>query len=355
MRHFCWKLAVMIVFGAFAAIARAETINARIVDGPNTNVIEPAALVPPVAPVAPVPTIPPVAKEGITAQLWGGVGAMGGDVTYEIGGDYTASDGSFGTVNSPLSRLKWPVNVLSATVGGSLTAARFWELNARWSGSISSDAGKLEDSDWELAFNPRLKTTYSESDADLNAMTADVGLRCWALNWVLNPQTDYSVGFGAGWLYQDFRWDASNVDQQDMLSPYPNRTMTPGLAATYKVDLSMPYLDIACQMRVPWLSFFGSLGYSPIAQLHDEDDHKLRTLLAKTSADGNAFKLTLQGRCDYNAHVFAVVRADLLTYDVSGTMHKTVYEGADRGDWVTVHNNITSVQDNVTVAIGVKF
>jgi outer membrane protease len=353
MRHFGCELAVMIVFGTFAAVGRAETINARVVDGPNTNAVEPAA---PIPPMAPIPTIPPAASDRVTLQLWGGVGAMNGDVTYDIGGDYTASDGTFGSVNSPLSRLKWPANVLSATVGGGVTVARFWELTGRWSGNLSSDSGKLEDSDWENPWNPRLKTTYSLSDTDLNAMTVDVGLRCWALNWVLDRQTDYSIGFGAGWLYQDLRWDASNVDQQDLTAGrYAPHTRTAGVVATYKADLSMPYLDFACQMRVPWLSFYGSLGYSPIAQVRDQDDHKLRSLLAKTNADGNAFKLTLQGRCDYNAHVFALVRADLLSYDVSGTMHKTVYAGEGTGDWVTIHNDITSVQDIVTIAIGVKF
>jgi hypothetical protein len=232
MRHFGWKLAVMVVLGTFAATGRAETINARVVDGPNTNVVEPAA---PIPPVAPVPTIPPVASEGVTCQLWGGVGAMSGDVTYEIGGAYYASDGTFGRVNSPLSRLKWPINVLSATVGGSLTMARFWEINGRWSGNLSSDSGKVEDSDWENSYNPRLKTTYSVSDTELNAMTADVGIRCWTLNWVLNRQNDYSVGIGAGWLYQDLRWNANNVDQQDLAAgPYARHTRSSGVVADRK-------------------------------------------------------------------------------------------------------------------------
>jgi outer membrane protease len=350
MRNPGWKLAVMIISSALATVGRAETINARVVDGPNTNVVQPAA---------PVPMIPPAAmrvndSRRVTCQLWGGLGTMAGDVTYDIGGTYSDATGPSHT-RFPLSRLKWPVDVQSATVGGSLVAARFWELTGRWSGNLSSAAGKLEDSDWEDPYDPRLKTTFSLSDTDFSGMTYDVELRCWALNWVLDRQNDYSIGFGAGWLYQNFSWDAHNVDQWDLTDPGMDHIGVPGLAGNYKTDLSMPYLDIACQMRMPSLSFYGSLGYSPITQVSDQDDHKLRSILAKTKADGDAVKLTLQSRYDVNNYEFVLIRADLIAYDVSGTEHDTVYGGNDAGDSWSIDHNISSVQDNLTIAVGVKF
>lgn len=337
----------VLVAGAPTSSTLAETIRARVVDGPNVanvNVVEPAA------PMSAVPG----EDRPISGELWGGLGSIGGDVTYEIGGAYSDSTGS-GHVNSPLSRLKWPVDVLSVTVGGSLNLARFWELTGRWSGSLSSDAGKLEDSDWGNPNNPWVKTTYSLSDTDFDGMTSDIGIRCWALNWVWDRYTSYSIGFGGGWIYQDFRWEASNTDQWYPADPQLGHDWYPGAVGSYKTKVNMPYIETACAMRMPWISFFGSFGYSPSAQVKDEDDHKIRSILANTDAKGDAVKLTLQGRCDYNQYVFALIRADMIAYDVSGTERDVTYAGADAGDSWSIHHEVSSVQDNFTIAIGVKF
>lgn len=342
---------VVIGFLACAVLAagvRAETISARVVDGPNVNVVEPV----PEQPAAPMQEASDTRP--VSVELWGGLGALSGDVTYQIGGAFADASGP-GQVNSPLSELKWPLDVMTATVGGTVNIVKFWEVNAQWTAGYSGNAGLLQDSDWEDPAHPSQKTTASLSDTDFDGFSTDVGLRCWALNWVWDAQTGTAIGLGAGWILQDFNWKASNLDQWSPSDPGAPHEIVPGRVGTYKVNASMPYVEVACETRMPWVSLFGSLGFSPDAQIKDEDDHAIRSILAKTDASGTAVKLALQGRFDYNQYVFGLIRGDFIAYNVDGTEHDFVYGGPDAGDSWSIHHDISSIQDNFTIAVGVKF
>jgi outer membrane protease len=332
---------------AYATVVCTFVAGASALENPAASVVQPSAQFA-------APIVRTDDNEFVTSELWGGLGELSGNVTYKIGGLYTDATGT-SLVNSPLSELKWPVNIPTATIGGTLHFGRFWEVNGLWTGCLDSNAGNLDDSDWEDPSQPRAVTTYSTSDANLTGFITDVGVRCWALNWMSDRQTIYSIGFGAGWLYQDFNWDASNTDQWYPSDPAAGADFVPGLVATYETIANMPYVEVAGQMKIYQVSFFGDIGLSPAMQVSDEDNHILRTILAKTKTTGNAVKATLQGRYDFNQYVFGLIRADLLAYHVDGTESDFVYGGSDLGDAWSIHHEISSVQDNVTVAVGVKF
>jgi outer membrane protease len=320
----------------------AQTFNVRVTDAPGVNAVEP-------------PSAQPAAdNRAVTFELWGGLGAMSGDVTYQIGGLYSDEAGTV-RENFPISELSWPIDVASGTVGCNVNIARYVEIAGQWSGNLSPDAGKSQDSDWEDPQRPGMKTTFSLCDTHFNGYTADIALRCWVLNWVWDPRTGYACGLGVGYMYQDFRWDDDNLDQWYPANPDLGHDTEFGTVASYKAETSMPYIELSGEMRMPWMSFYGSLGYSPSAQVKDEDDHKVRYILAKTDADGDAVKMTLQGRYDYSQYMFALIRADFMSYDVDGTEHDLVYAGNDVGQTWTIDHRITSVQENITLALGLKF
>jgi outer membrane protease len=282
-----------------------------------------------------------------TGELWGGAGWLSGDVTYQIGyrGEYF-----------PLSELKWPVHVTFGKVGGSLNMDRL-ELLGQVSKNIDEDAGTMEDSDWEDVWNPDLKTTYSESDTDFDGYTADATLRYWLMEKKVKmlKDTKVSLAVGGGYLYQNYRWDAKNVDQWYPQNPNIAHDLVAGLAGTYESTLKMPYMEAAGKLVFGRLAAAASAGYAPSARLDDEDDHKLRYIRADTEADGTAFKASVQVRYRVTDNFFALAQADYLTFDTDGTENNLVYAGPDAGDRWSIDHAIESSQTSFLVAAGLNF
>lgn len=291
----------------------------------------------------------------VEVDIWGGVGAMGGDVTYQIGGHYSSPLES-GDVRFPLSELKWPINVVMGSVGANL---RFFErrLEARglFSMNLTDSSGIMEDSDWTDPYFTQLKTIYSESDADLTAYIGDAGLRFWLLTQPAPKDVYFNLGVGGGLQYENFDWEASNLDQWYPQNPELGHDRFGGVVATYKAKLTMPYLELAGKMGIRWLTLFGSLGFAPYAMASDEDDHKLRYIRAETDANGTAFKGTLQARCDFTRYCFAMLQGEMLSFDNQGTENDFVYAGEDYGETWSIDHSIKFTQANLTAAVGASF
>jgi outer membrane protease len=292
------------------------------------------------------------ASNSVTWNLWGGAGIMNGDVTYQIGGHYEDSTGE-GETHFPLSELKWPVNVPFGTVGASVDFNRL-EARGQFSKNLSSDAGQIEDSDWEDEADPDLLTTYSESDTDFEGYIADGSIRYWLLETSLR-EIRTSLAVGAGWLYEYFSWDAENLDQWEPQNPDSEHIIVPGTVGSYEATLNMPYVEAAGKLAFKGLTIEGSLGAAPYAQVHDVDDHKLRYILAKTDADGTAFKASLQARYNFTDKVFLMTQLSYLTFDVDGSEENEVYAGAYEGETWSIDHNVTSDQTHVLLAAGVNF
>lgn len=287
-------------------------------------------------------------RSGWDTDLWGGGGYWYGDVTYQIGGLFTEG-GQSAVTHFPLSELKWPIEVPIYTAGGRLTYNGRLEGRATFAVNAGTASGSMEDSDWEYDFAPMLKTTYSESDAAVDAWSLDGGARYW-LTTDRSRRFDFAAGLG--YTYQSFEWEASNLDQWYPQNPELGHDLVDGLIGTYEAQVNMPYLEAALQYRGPRLRLEGSFGFAPYMEVSDRDDHLLREILADTDADGTGWKLALEARYAFTSTVFALARAEGLGFNVEGTEYDTVYGGADAGMTWTIDHEITSRQFMGSLALG---
>jgi outer membrane protease len=287
------------------------------------------------------------APKAITWDLWGGDERMSGHVTYQIGEE---------GVYFPLSELKWPADVTFGSVGGSANYGK-WEASAVFSKNIDSDAGTMEDSDWLDDMNPDLKTVYSESDTDFDGYTMDGSVRYWMMNTAMRdlPGTSVALAAGLGYLYQNFSWDAKNLDQWYPQNPEYGHDLVPGTVGSYESTLNMPYIEAAGKLAFKGLTLEGSLGFAPYVQVDDVDDHKLRYIYATTDADGTAFKASLQARYNFTKNLFMMAQVNYLTFDVEGTEKDITYAGPEQGEAWTIDHKIKSDQTSALLAAGVNF
>jgi outer membrane protease len=279
---------------------------------------------------------------------------MSGDVTYQIGGHFTSPQGSY-DYWFPLSELKWPLNVTVGMVGGSVPLSSDWEASAELSKSLQTAAGKMQDSDWTDGNNPQLKTIYSESSAVLQSFTGDADLRYWASQQTYD---DLTLGFalGGGWLYEHFSWDARDLDQWYPQNPEQGHDLVAGLIGTYATTVNMPYFEAAAKFEArDVLSLLLRFCYSPVAAVDDKDDHILRQIAATANLQGNAYKLSLEGRYAFSPRYFLAVRGDMLSFDLKGVESNVVYGGADQGDTWSIEHRIISIQYLLSLTAGVRF
>ena len=299
-------------------------------------------------------------------DLWVGAGRLGGDSTYTIGGSVTDNFGGTGEIHSPLSELKWPLDVWMATVGVGADLGNF-SLSGEVSHSLTSDAGDMEDSDWGIFFldsggNPFFRTDskdiFSTSETDLTALTFDLRARYWALR-----KEGWSLGVGAGFLYENFDFEASNVNQYSPTAvpvyglPFdPYEATVSGLGITYEVTHTIPFIEVAAAGRLgERVSVEASLGYSPIAMAEDTDDHVLRSKLSKGDCDGTAFMAGIDARFDITERWFAGAGFDYISISTDGTQTQNFYAGENVGLVLTIDQEITSSQTYFFLEAGYSF
>ncbi|MBU1163723.1 MAG: omptin family outer membrane protease, partial [Proteobacteria bacterium] len=211
-----------------------------------------------------------------------GHGMLRGDSTYQIGGTVDTPSGS-SEIHFPLSELEFPLDVYMVSLGGSLEFAEKWKLNANVKKNITSDAGKMKDSDWGVFFDdPNSLDIYSESDADLEALITDINLR-----YRFYKKSNWSFIAGLGYLRQNFDYEVSNLDQwypslNDYYGYDIGHDYVSGKVLEYEVTYSIPYMEIGTQFKIKdKFSVEASLGYSPIVNVTDEDNHILRSKVSE--------------------------------------------------------------------------
>lgn len=307
-------------------------------------------------------SLPLQASEGFSnGSFWVGPGTLSGNVTYGIGGNFSSPQpGSSGTYPFPLSKLEWPLNINVINFGGVIPVSSNIELSSAFCKNITTLAGKMKDSDYDVYGSGAL-VTYSESDSDLQAITADMSLRCWLFQ---SKADDITMGFGlgGGLFYEQFDWAASNVSQSDLTSPGSSPVVQGGIVGTYHVDASVPYLEIAGKIeQTDTMSLMLSFGYSPYALVNDFDNHLLRQITANASLRGDAYKISFQGQYVIASGWFVMAKGDLLSFDIRGNENDYVYGSADaangnnQGDTWTIEHEATSTQYIVSLSVGRHF
>jgi outer membrane protease len=300
----------------------------------------------------------PLAVQAAGVDIWAGVGKLSGDTTYAIGGEEYWTD--------PISELVWPLDVWMGSLG---VSAEFGSLFVSGEGfiNLTSDSGQMEDSDWGILFvetggNPRFSPDsldiFSTSDATLDATILDLKAR-----YRLIDLAGVSLAAGAGWLYQNFTSEASNLNQYSPsardeygLSFDPYAATAEGVGITYEVTYTVPYLEVAAAIQAgEKFSIEASLGYSPIVSVEDVDDHVLRSKLNVGDCDGTALMAAVDGRFNFTEKLFALFGASYLAIDAEGTQSQRFYAGPLTGLGTDIDLDISSEQVYVYLNGGYAF
>lgn len=275
-------------------------------------------------------------------QLEGGIARWSGHVSYRI----------FRADGQPLSELEWPLDILVAYGGGRLSDAG-WEARFLFSRSVTEDAGTVENSDWE-ADDPDLLTTYSESDARLEAWGIEAGARYWLLR-SKDGKVRWKLGPGLGYLFRNLEWEARDLDQWYPQNPSWPHDYESGLIGTYKAEVHVPHGELAGGLSWGVLSLSAHAGLAPWMYVHDEDDHKLRYIRAETDATGPGWLGGVAAALTFRNTWLLTARGDVLGFEVDGTEENEVYGGRDEGRRWSADHEIRGLQYSLTAAVGVVF
>jgi hypothetical protein len=193
-------------------------------------------------------------KSGIGVTL--GVGKLNGYTKYQIGGTVDSPSGST-QVHFPISELDFPLDVYMVSAGVSRESQGKWKFGLDVKKNITGDAGKVKDSDWGAYYlegyewaEQNTLDIYSESDADLEALIIDIHLQ-----YIFYRKSVLSLSGGLGYMYQNFNFELSNLDQWYPSSYYYfgedlGHEYTSGKIGTYNVIYSIPYLEIATELNI---------------------------------------------------------------------------------------------------------
>ncbi|MGA2091018.1 MAG: hypothetical protein ABSH12_06120 [Endomicrobiales bacterium] len=295
--------------------------------------------------------------DGKNYACWAGVGTFTGDVTYQIGSFFVDPTQQINqSIPFPVSKLQFPINVTIATVGNEYSINKNIDIRGELSKNITTFAGQQQDTDYLI---PGVIQTYSSNDSDLQTITVDMGARYWLSKYDAE-NIHFKYGVGAAYLYEHLEWEMSNLNQFDYYdqngNPYiPSiQTTQPGLIGTYATTTSMPYIELATELeKTNSFSVLLSLGYSPFAQISDEDDHILRQIDSTTNLVGSAYKICIQARYNLSEKLFLMGKWDWINYDLTGTENDQAYDGT-RDYWTEGHE-ISSSQSILSLSLGAKF
>ena len=289
-----------------------------------------------------------------TGSIQAGVGYWMGDATYSIGGEtHVPGEGTF-ILPDKISELKFPLDVAYGSVGGNLIWNRNFEIFGTLTMNLTEPSSKMEDSDWGVIDDSGSLDIYSESDAQLNAVTFDGGARYWLPVTASTNRAVWSLGAGPSLLYKHLDWTISNVDQWYPSQPALGHDTQSGVVATYNADIVMPYLDACVKIQHKRLSGRAEIGFGPALVL-DEDDHILRQKRSTATLLGFGLKSAAEIRYDLTRQLFALARIDMLSINATGTSKDEGYGGDLEGFYAEINENFTLTSFTGGLSIGYGF
>jgi len=301
----------------------------------------------------------PMAKVSRRSESYitAGIGRLSGDTTYQIGGTIVHPLGS-SQLHFPISELEFPLDVWMVSIEGSKEFAEKWKVSAGVKKNITSDAGKMKDSDWGAYYlegYPAEQNTldiYSESTAELDALIIDFNLR-----YRFYEKSNWSFIAGLGYTRQNFDYAISNLDQWYPSSYYyfgedRGHDYASGKVLTYKITYTIPYIEIGIQRSFKdKFSVEASLGYSSIVDAKDEDVHILRAMVSEADCDGDAILFSFKARFDPSRNWFVMAEFDYTKIEVDGK--SITYVGGEYSN--TIDQEIKSKQIFAVLSVGYAF
>jgi hypothetical protein len=241
------------------------------------------------------------------------------------------------------SRLKFPVNNMTAGCGLGLLLGETAEFRLRGWATLDEGAGTMQDDDW----TNDVKDIWSRSNAELEAW----GLSGEATWWPLHGPVG-TFGPRVRLDYDRLSYDVSNVRQWG-LDP-GNAASVDGLVLTYRQERVSLLPGVAgTLLPFGWMEFGGFLGVSPCTYVWDEDDHVLRYKRSEIQSVG--FALVLETHVDF-------IIADRVRLGAFGEMYEykswwgsqdqEFYAGPDAG---TTFNDIDAEIRRETFMVGARF
>ena len=251
----------------------------------------------------------------VSVALSTGVSQAGGRLRYEIG--------SFKDGSAPISRLTWPMNTTLVS-GEACISSSAVEGRLQIGRNLTENSGVIEDVDYDGSDDR--EAIRSESQAGLTLWNADLSLLYRV--FPRGKASTWSVGAGAGYAYRNMNWEASDLHQWTPSSPGIPDVYNSGLVATYEASLHMPYLQLVGRCSKPSWSLEGRLGYSPYFVIEDRDNHILRGILSETWAEGDGFRLEIQGQWHITGQWSLIAGVSGLDLYAAGSQHSRLY-GSD--------------------------
>jgi outer membrane protease len=273
---------------------------------------------------------------------------------YQIGGKIHTRD-SYGILYFPLSELAFPLDSFFFYCNASIRIMEIVTFQGRFRKNMQKDVGKMKDSDWYPY--PGIKTAYSESDTELNAMTGsgDILFRLFRIRF-------YVLQFGVGFIYQYFDFKCRNVLQHDVLSGPYRIIYIPLKSLTYEVNYYIPHLQLLQRFTFfeDRFNIDAGLQFSPYTWAKDIDDHLLRFKKSIGRSNGYAVSPSIELSYLFPVNVFIKTRLKYLYIRTRGEQEQSYYlpnfeNNYIPGKYGTIENKLISHQLNISLGAGYSF
>jgi hypothetical protein len=294
----------------------------------------------------------------------------------------------------PISELKFPLMSGMATIDGKAAFGPV-TLEGGVKQNFTHDTGMMRDYDWGMPYyDPAGPSgagwyvqgwtdgqevwydidTESKSKTHMDAVIWSAKASCkvytydyetydkdWSTGKVSHNKGTVSVSLGLGYEKRHFDFETSLVKQW---SPTGHNDVyyvegDGSVTETYKVDYSIPFIELSVAERTEKLLFDMVFGASTLVHVDDEDVHLVREpgpIYSTGSLTGTALKFTTHVQYDFTPNWFAGVAWDFISLRASGTQHQHTAAGPtwDASDY-SIDEKVLSLQSLFSLNVGFRF
>ena len=288
-----------------------------------------------------------------TLNVEAGIDYVTGNSTYSIGYEVTLPDGTSGYIPWTISELKFPLNTLWAFANFGLNISDAISFHAYINKNIIPESGKMEDSDW--IYSPLIKDVFSLSDTKLNGIMIDIDFQYRPFNFL----NIISFGFGLGFIYNGFDFEAGNTDQWNPSDPSEPHWTTNVTTITYSVKYYMPYIEIVSKAKfLDNINVSLAIGFSPYSFGNDIDDHIIRSKKSEGNGDGTGWKVLANAQYFILQNLYINLYLKYINISLSGRSKQTRYADTSEGPAgpiATIDEKISTDYGIIGLSLGYSF
>ncbi len=304
---------------------------------------------------AQVPATKDQAEEQVSFGLGVNLGLLTGSTLYNI--KFPINETANGiTLLEGESELEFPLDSAIGVITASLGKKGHWSIDLSLSKNIKEDTGKTPDydiltiQDTKTGMTERGWVIYSESDTDMDAFLMDLTGKFYIIK---RPRI--SLGLAAGYRYQSFSFEVSNVEQESIWPEYTGYKA--GKAATYEITYSIPYAGAALDWRPSSrfsMNFSFAYGW---AFAEDEDDHILRSKKSTAKSDGPYYSIKADGNISLSRRLSILLGLEYLRIETEGTQDQIRYANTSEGPAGTIGTDFdyNAISEQLYLWLGMRY